>query len=45
MPRLDEVRDDIGLVPVHDAGERQEEDLQGVGRGQHSGILRTVKRP
>jgi hypothetical protein len=36
---LDEIGDDIGLVPVHDAGEGQEEDLHKVGRGQHRPIL------
>ncbi len=42
MGVLHEVRDHIGLVPVHDAGERQEEDLDRIRRGQHLGILRGV---
>lgn len=36
---LDKVRDDLGLVPVHNAGERQEEDLPRGGRGPHRVIL------
>ena len=42
---LDEVGDDIGLVPAHDAGKGEEEDLQGVGGGQHRPILPGWKCP
>jgi hypothetical protein len=32
---LDEVGDDVGLVAVHQAGKRHEEDLERVALGQH----------
>ncbi len=38
-PLREEVGGDIGQVPVHDAGEGEKEDLEGVGRGRYRCVL------